>query len=487
MKKNKLLLLALLVVAVVTICLAGCKAEPEETTAPPVMEAYWNLNGAEYMEDGVSTREPGSDGTYKVKTSRKGKLVTLKVKGDQELINKIDSMRVFGVVQDEKGFVTGVKTVEEMGGKIVYDGWSFEAGDAFQMNAVSATGETANIKTPSRSCWVVDLWSYPGEPERVYPDELILGDKIVAVQDYSGEITDVFFYEAGPIRAGKDQFCPHCCEEGEIVHFEALTPDSKPGGEGGHYFMYQDHELADQMSTYPGVELIIDLNGYKIFCENTSKRIIATYYKEGTGSYFAIMDSSEAKTGMILNDHNPQTSNGNGAGVWVTSNSTFEMFGGTIDASLCVSDGSGVAVSVSSGCTFIMHEGATILGGTSEAAAKEGGGRTSGGNGGAVYNSGTFIMYGGKIVGGTVLGYETDRGRGGAVYNGGSFVMHGGEIVGGYSDEEAVDKDGNPLDVTIVYDAKKNGFQQLGGTLTPAPAKDETPAPEGGTEAAPEA
>ena len=84
------------------------------------------------------------------------------------------------------------------------------------------------------------------------------------------------------------------------------------------------------------------------------------------------------------------------------------------------------------------------------------------------------------------MGYETDRGRGGAVYNGGTFEMHGGEIVGGYCDEEAVDKDGNPIDVSIIYNQGKAKFEQLGGTLTPAPAKEETPAPEGGTETAPE-
>lgn len=491
MKKNKLLLVVLAVVALAVICLAGCKPEGPEETQPPVMDAYWNVHGAQYNDNGVSTREPEADGTYKVVTAYKNRTMTLKVKADKELINKIDSLRIFGVVKDEKGYVTAVKTVEEMGGKIVYDGYAFEVGDNFEMNIntqADLKGESINIKTPSAGCYIFDLVSDPELPTRIFPTALIRGDKIVAVQDYSGAITNIYFYESGPIRSGKDQYCPHCCEEGEIVHFSAWSEDENPAINGGHYFLYEDKELADQFGGRKNTEIVIDLNGFKIFCENQTKRIIATYIKdcpEGEGCYIGFMDSSEAKTGTILNDHK-QEQNSNGAAMWVTSYGTVEMFGGTIDASKCVSNGNGPAVQVGGGCTFIMHEGATILGGTTEAAEKEGGGRTSGGNGGAIYNGGTFIMYGGKIVGGTCLGYETDRGRGGAVYNGGTFEMHGGEIVGGYCDEEAVDKDGNPIDVSIIYNQGKAKFEQLGGTLTPAPAKEETPAPEGGTETAPE-
>ena len=486
MKKTKLLLMVL-AVALFAVIFAGCTQEPVETE-PPVMEAYWNLYGAQYNENGVSSRE-AKGGVYTIETAHKGKLVKLKV-SDKALVDKIDSMQVFGVVMDEKKNVSAVKTVEDMGGKIVYEGYAFEAGDAFQLNAISPDGETVNIKTPSRSCYVTDLVKYPGEPERIYPTDLIRGDQIVAVEDYQGNITDVFFYQAGMIRSGKDQYCPHCCEEGETVHFEALMQGIAPGIEGGHYFLYEDREQSDQQGAGKNVELIIDLNGFKIFCENQTKRIFATYIKdcpEGEGCYIGIMDSSEAKTGTILNDHE-QTQNGNGAGVWVTSYGTFELFSGTIDASNCHTNSNGPAVYVNSGCTFIMHEGATILGGTTEAVMKEdNSGRTGGGNGGAVYNGGTFIMYGGKIVGGTCLGYETDRGRGGAVYNGGSFMMYDGEIVGGYSDEEAYDKDGNLMDFSIYYDAKKNGFQQLGGVLTPTPEKVETPeTPEGDTEVTPE-
>lgn len=477
MKKNKLLLLVLGIALLAALCLTACNQEPAETE-PPVMDAYWNLNGAEYNNNGVSSRE-AKGGVYTIQVVYKGKLTKLKVE-DKALVDKIDSMQIFGVDKNDKGVVTAVKTVEDMGGKIMYEGYAFEVGDAFQLNAVSPEGETVNIKTPSRSCFVTDLVSDPEDPVRIFPEELVRGDLIVAVQDYNGEFTNVYFYQAGLIRSGKDQFCPHCCEEGETVHFEAWMQGVKPGMEGGHYFMYEDREIADQMGASRNTELVIDLNGFKIFCENQSKRIIATYIKDcpqGEGCYIGFMDTSEAKTGTILNDHK-QEQNGNGAAMWVTSYGTVEMFGGTIDASKCHTNSNGPAVYVNSGSTFILHEGATVIGGISEAAMKEdGSGRTGGGNGGAIYNGGTVLMHGGKIIGGTVLGYETDRGRGGAVYNGGSFMMYGGEIVGGYSDEEAYDKDGNLLDFSIIYDSTKNGFQQLGGVLTAAPEKVE-PAPE---------
>ena len=125
MKKNGLLILALMTVLLVCVCFVGCQTnEPEVTeAAPPVMDAYYNIHGATYNNNGVSSRPAEADGTYKVLLSRKGKNITMTVKADQELINKIDSMRILGLEVDESNVVIGVKTVEEMGGKIICDGY----------------------------------------------------------------------------------------------------------------------------------------------------------------------------------------------------------------------------------------------------------------------------------------------------------------------------------------------------------------------------
>ncbi len=56
-------------------------------------------------------------------------------------------------------------------------------------------------------------------------------------------------------------------------------------------------------------------------------------------------------------------------------------------------------------------------------------GNSTAGNGGAVYNSGTFTMNGGELIGNMITGNST-AGYGGAVYNSGTFTMNGGELTG---------------------------------------------------------
>lgn len=467
MKKSRLFLLALMLVLLVSVCLAGCQEKEPEVTEPPVMEAYYNLEGAEYNNNGVSSRPAEADGTYKVMFNYKRQLVTKTVKADQELINKIDSMNVLGLVCDEAGVVVGVKTVEEMGGKIVADGYYVLAAarakiEAYQNKDFSDAG--IELSVPSRYASICDVTVLESNPNFSYTD-FLKGDQIVAVEDAQGVITDVFFYQGGDIRNGKDQYCPHCKE---TVHFEAWQNEHGKFESSGHYFLYKDLELADQCSVAEKVKFVLDLNGYTVFCDNDNKRIVSVH---NPGGYLAVMDSSAEQTGKILNNHAKQQNNGSGGCVWVRYG-TFELFSGTLDASTCVSGGYGAAVNVPSGSVFNMY-GGTILGGTSIAMDyTDGNGneaKTAGGHGGAIYLQGTFNMYGGKIEGGTALANGTNRGRGGciAITGNGIFNMYDGEIIGGYDD--------GGYDEGLMYVAKGCQFNQIGGTVKEAPPKTETP------------
>ena len=443
-------ILAIAVMA--ALCFVGCNQEPAETE-PPVMEAYWNVDGERYNDNGVSSRPVEADGTYKVMFAHKGKATKLTVKGDKMLIDKIDSMTILGVVKDDSGAVVDVKTVEDMGGKILYEGYELEAGSAFEMNVLDPDGKVVNIKTPTRSCYVTDLVSDPAYPQRIYPDTLIRGDKIVAVQDYAGTITDVFFYAPGLIRSGIDQYCPHCCEEGETVHFEAWMQYTSSVQESAHYFLFEDLELADQLSTKENVELVMDLNGFTISVLG-DKRVSALFSK---GSYFGLLDSSEAQTGKMI--ATSQTYAGQGAVVWVRYG-TFEMFSGTLDASQAICGGYGAVVNIPSGSTFNMY-GGTIIGGTSIPMEKEDGTVTLGGHGGSVLVQGTFNMYGGTIRDGKAYANGTNRGRGGniALMSNGVFNMYGGEVYGGIADGTAENSTGD------LYKASSAKFNQYGGSF----------------------
>lgn len=433
---KKMLVLIFTLVAVAAVCFAGCQTEPQETQ-PPVMDAYWNMNGAEYNNNGVSSRKPESDGTYKIMTFYQKKAVTLKV-ADKVLVDKIDSMRIFGVTLNEEGVVTAVKTVEDMGGKIICDGFTVETGAAFEMNVIGPDGKTVNLKTPTRSCYVADVFSDPTDPLRIYGDELIRGDKIVAVQDYNGEITNVFFYEPGLIRSGKEMYCPHCCKEGETTHFDAWTQYTSAIQESGHWFLYQDLELADQIGTYADVEAVLDLNGFTVTVMG-EHRICAV---NGKNSYLGIMDTSEEKTGTLLAISD--TYAGKGGVVWVTGdNAKFELFSGILDGSVLSAIYHGAAVKLEKlSCTFVMHDGEIIGGSTTNLYNEETGKWSGGGHGGSVCTNGTFIMYGGLIHGGSAntgineAGAISGQGRGGniAVMNGATFEMYGGNIYDGTCD-----------------------------------------------------
>ena len=149
---SRMIIIALIAVLLVSLALTGCQQTPaqptdsgNETTAPTQpkdtkpqetdpteppeepFEVYWNMDKLTYMPaentDGVSARKPEADGSYSVKFVYKGKTVTKKVKGDAELINKIDALLVIGdLVVDASDVVTGIKTVEEMGGTIASSG-----------------------------------------------------------------------------------------------------------------------------------------------------------------------------------------------------------------------------------------------------------------------------------------------------------------------------------------------------------------------------
>jgi len=73
-------------------------------------DLYWNLDRATYTqnsESGLSTREPGEDGVYRVRYAYNGEVVEYSV-ADKQLVNFIDTMDCMGLVKDADGVVIDV-------------------------------------------------------------------------------------------------------------------------------------------------------------------------------------------------------------------------------------------------------------------------------------------------------------------------------------------------------------------------------------------
>ena len=85
-----------------------------------VADLYWNVDREANTDPntGLSTREPDSNGLYRVRFSYNGKQIEKSVKG-KELINTVDALDVMALIEDENGVVTGVKLASDVASVLV--------------------------------------------------------------------------------------------------------------------------------------------------------------------------------------------------------------------------------------------------------------------------------------------------------------------------------------------------------------------------------
>ena len=105
-----LALVAVVAVAGVVVALVFGGANNSDETAGGRPDLYWNLDRATYTqnsESGLSTREPGEDGVYRVRYAYNGEVVEYSV-ADKQLVNFIDTMDCMGLVKDADGVVIDV-------------------------------------------------------------------------------------------------------------------------------------------------------------------------------------------------------------------------------------------------------------------------------------------------------------------------------------------------------------------------------------------
>lgn len=178
--------------------------DPVEDTNPPAeqpeyevdfdapVELYWNVDRGLYA-NGAASREPDSNGNYKIRVSYKGELME-KTVADKKLVDSIDTMDVMKLFFDEQGTVVGA-----MGS------WDAAAEMAMNIYVQSATEGLLTVNTQSDMAgttvyFVLDSESgiYDVRPDAqtpgaaLQPNDLKQGDILRIYGDFEGNVVYVY-------------------------------------------------------------------------------------------------------------------------------------------------------------------------------------------------------------------------------------------------------------------------------------------------------
>lgn len=195
---------AVIVLAVLAIVFFGAKggdapAPAEELPAEALLDesAYvigWNIDRETYIgqsESGLSSRKKDEAGFYHIWFAVDGAQVEYRT-DDGKLLNRIDQMTLMGLQVDESGVITDARPVEEVSGGY--------AADRFYINMISDNTVLCNSSLTMEGMAVTLQLS---ENTKIYdvsdvaanvgaPAELAEKDRIIAVQDRAGAVTQVF-------------------------------------------------------------------------------------------------------------------------------------------------------------------------------------------------------------------------------------------------------------------------------------------------------
>ena len=261
---------------------------------------------------------------------------------------------------------------------------------------------------------------------------------------YEGSITSDAGGQYGILREGdeinlynglphKHLLCGTACSHDGETHTDVLTWTAVSSlseiTKAGHYYLTQSVTQSSEWQPVDGV--VLCLNGYDIICSKDGANTI----KLANGGSFTLSDCKG--TGRITHADGLT-----GTGVYLDSNGTFTMYGGSISGNSAAEKGGGVYMTRSTfrmlggsvsgnkakygGGVYVYSGVFTLSGGTVS-------GNSSDEDGAGVYTAGTFNMTGGSVSGNfttdaAVTGYATKRG--GGVYAADVFNMSGGTISG---------------------------------------------------------
>ena len=438
-------LIALLVVLAVVLTLvltmfSGPQKDPNDGQNGVGMEytLFWNVDREYFIDDspqgtGMTTREKDPDtGYYHVLFSTGGRQVQRRVK-DRRVVNRIDSMDVMGLVFDERGIITDVQDVEEITGGYAINGFYVEIVDGMHIvlnSSVTLKGIQEELTLTEKT----KIYDVSGESEYIgaQTGALYKMDRIIAIQNTAGEITDIFVLEREPQGPVQTKYCDHCKQE---VDWKAWAYTNSLPMSSNHFYLTTDIELEVQNSMPENCQVILDLNGKTV----TGANGMRMYSLHNPGCYLAMMDYSAEQTGKFVPKGDLMDQ---GAAVWLRYGK-FDLYGGTLDGSQAFNHLNGGLVALEENTIFNMY-GGTITSGNAMAMSRANGSIT-GGWGGNVYAwNATFNMYGGVIKDGKATGVV--RAEDGAYIGGWAgnvgidgpkavFNMKGGEILNGKAEQ----------------------------------------------------
>ncbi len=206
-KKNKKLiwliagLAALLVVAGVVAAmflLPGNKAPVETGPVGGRPDLYWNVDRMTFTDGGtgVSTREPGDDGLYKVRFAYNGEIVEYTI-ADKRLVNAIDSMDIVGIVKDENGNVIDAVEPTTIATEVSRDSFvqKVEDGSIRVNSSVAMNGMETLIKFTELT-QVYNVTASAEIPGMIDTAQLL--DRVLVYANDLGEVTHIFILERQP-------------------------------------------------------------------------------------------------------------------------------------------------------------------------------------------------------------------------------------------------------------------------------------------------
>lgn len=425
--KKKLLCVLLVCLFLVLAAVGVFLSKDSENQEIPVAEEtavklYWNIDRKEFVGDstaGMNKREREADGFYSVRFAVNGEQVTYKVE-KARLVEEIDSMDIMGLEIDDQGVITAVYDPKDItGGEVASMHYVVIASDTtLTVSADEALEEDYKMFDITEN---TGIYNVTGMDPVGHVDTPITSDRIRAFKNEEGEITDVFIVERYGYWPGEtvSKYCEHCDAEVEWRVWEekyTLPTDS------AHWVLENKVQISAQHKLEANRAVILDLNG-KTVTGPDGKRV---YAMTGENAFLAILDSSEEGTGKIVGTGAPD----NGGVIYVRYG-TFELYGGTIDASEIATVQYASAVRVNNDCVFNMY-GGKIIGGKVVAPENKEDKVTNAGYGGTLYVTGTMNMYDGVITGGSCIE------SGGNIFVGkaGTLNLHGGQISGGYASKK---------------------------------------------------
>ena len=179
------------------VLLGGNNTEAKSAQGRP--QLYWNADRLTYTENsesGLSTREPGSDGVYRIRFAIDGEFVEYTAT-DKQLVNYIDSLEIMALTVDDAGQILDVQEPEEVStviGKRIYLQQLVD--DRLVANSSLAMNGMRIDAILTEKTKIIDVTAAAQTPGAIVGTDCFLPmDTIGIYADSNDEVTHVFILE----------------------------------------------------------------------------------------------------------------------------------------------------------------------------------------------------------------------------------------------------------------------------------------------------